>query len=36
MVKSVFNVTEFTKSILYDCIEVVRLKPKQPNQWIGV
>ena len=34
MVKSVFNVTEFTKSMLYNCIKVVRLKPDQPNQWL--
>ena len=34
MVKSVFNITEFTKSMLHNCIKVVRLKPDQPNQWL--
>ena len=34
MVKAVFIVTEFTKSMLYNCIKVVRLKPDQPNQWL--
>ena len=34
MTQSVFNVTEFTKSMLYTCIKVVRLKPDQPNQWL--
>ena len=27
MIKSGFSVTEFTKSVLYSCIKVVRLKP---------
>ena len=31
MIKSVCNVTEFTKSMLCNCIKVVRLKP---NQWL--
>ena len=34
MVKAVFNVAEFAKSVLYNCIKVVRLKPHQPNQWL--
>ena len=34
MVKAVFNVAEFTKSMLYNCIKVVRLKHDQPNQWL--
>ena len=34
MVKAVFNVAEFTKSMLYNCIKVVRLTPDQPNQWL--
>ena len=34
MVKSVCNVTEFTKSMLYNYIKVARLKPDQPNQWL--
>ena len=34
MVKSACNVTEFTKSMLYNYIKVVRLKPDQPNQWL--
>ena len=34
MTQSVFNVTEFTKSVLYNCIKVVKLKPDQPNQWL--
>ena len=34
MTQSVFNVTEFTQSVLYNCIKVVRLKPDQPNQWL--
>ena len=34
MVKAVFNVVEFAKSMLYNCIKVVRLKPGQPNQWL--
>ena len=34
MVKCVCNITEFTKSILYNCIKLVRLKPDQPNQWL--
>ena len=34
MVKSVCNVIEFTKSMLYNCTKVVRLKPDQPNQWL--
>ena len=29
MVKSVFNVAEFTKLMLYNCIKVVTLKPDQ-------
>ena len=31
MVKSVYNVTKFTKSVLYNCIKVVMLKPDQPE-----
>ena len=34
MTQTVFNVTEFTKSMLYNCIKVVRFKPDQPNQWL--
>ena len=34
MVKPVGNVAEFAKSMLYNCIKVVRLKPDQPNQWL--
>ena len=34
MIKAVFNVAEFTKLMLYNCIKVVRLKPDQPNQWL--
>ena len=36
MVKSVCNVTEFTKSMLYklNYIKVIRLKPDQLNQWL--
>ena len=34
MVKAVFNVAEFTKSMLYNCTKVVRSKPDQPNQWL--
>ena len=34
MVKSVCNVTEFTKPMLYNYIKVVRLTPDQPNQWL--
>ena len=34
MVKAVFNVAEFTKLMLHNCIKVVRLKPDQPNQWL--
>ena len=34
MVKAVFNVAEFIKSMLYNCIKVVRLTPDQPNQWL--
>ena len=32
--KYVFSVTEFTKSMLYNYIKVVRLKLDQPNQWL--
>ena len=34
MVKADFNVAEFAKSMLYNYIKVVRLKPDQPNQWL--
>ena len=34
MVKALFNVAEFTKLMLYNCIKVVRLTPDQPNQWL--
>ena len=34
MVNAVFNVAEFTKSMLYNCIKVVWFKPDQPNQWL--
>ena len=34
MVKAVFNVVEFAKSMLSNCIKMVRLKPDQPNQWL--
>ena len=34
MVKAVFNVAEFTKLMLHNCIKVVRLTPDQPNQWL--
>ena len=33
IVKFTFSVAEFTKSILYNCIKVVRLKSDQTNQW---
>ena len=35
MIKSGFSVIEFTKSMLYSCIKVVRLKPEQPNSGYG-
>ena len=34
MVKSICNVTDFTKSMLYNYIKVVRLKLDQHNQWL--
>ena len=33
MVKSGFNDTEFTKS-MHSCLEMVKLIPDQPNQWL--
>ena len=33
-IKSVLNVTEFNKTMLYNNIKVVRLIPDQPNQWL--
>ena len=34
MVNSVFNATEVTKLLLYNCIKVVKLKPTKLSQWL--